>query len=160
VILALGTIYGMGANHYAAGLNSYRVDQVTERGIVDLETAIRRKQSQSDSLSAKRWIGAARKLERQIDTMRLELSQLRMSFTHTKSSAGVATTTLLEIFIRFVLTICNAVLSLRLIGERQCSKFSKPQTTAMKFPLIVISERETIRTCYTCSHTNLTQDRG
>src|SRR4051794_31217798 len=58
VILALGSLFGMTANHFARGLSSYRSDQATEHSIADLETAIRRKQSQSDALSEKGFIGA------------------------------------------------------------------------------------------------------
>jgi hypothetical protein len=86
VILALGSIYGISANHYATGLSSFRLDQVTERGIADLATAIRRKQSQSDALSTKEWISAARKLEKQIDTMRsLRLLSLQQFYLRSLS---------------------------------------------------------------------------
>jgi hypothetical protein len=109
VVLALGSIWGMSANHYATGVRSYRVDQVTERSIADLEAALNRKQVQSDALFAKNWTGAARKLEKQIDSMRMELTQLRNSISQMKPGIAVSSTTLFDIFIRFALTVCNLV---------------------------------------------------
>jgi hypothetical protein len=109
VILALGSIYGMSANHFSAGLSSYRSDQLTERTITDLETSIKRKQAQSDALSARGRITASRKLETQIDAIHLELTQLRSKGASEKPAVAVASTTLFEIFIRFVLSLCNIV---------------------------------------------------
>jgi hypothetical protein len=115
VILALGSIYGMSANHFSAGLSSYRSDRVTERTITDLETTIKRKQAQSDALSARGRITAARKLETQVDAMRMELAQFRNKIASEKPAAAVASTTFFEIFIRFVLSICN-ILAAHLFG--------------------------------------------
>jgi hypothetical protein len=86
----------MSPNHFATGRSSCRADQVTARVIAELESAIRTKHS-------------PQKLERHVDTMHQELIQMHSKVTTEKPAAAVASTTLFEIFIRFVLTVCNIV---------------------------------------------------
>ena len=110
ISLVVASTYAMTAKHFSNGLGLFRTDQMTEREIVDLETAIKEKRIQRDNFSAKGWITAARKMEHQIDTLRESLEALRHRIIQAKPALAVASTALSWIFLRVLLSVCNIFL--------------------------------------------------
>jgi hypothetical protein len=107
VALCLFSTYAMCSKHFSDAVISVNSFRITERAIVDLETAIQRKQTQADELFSKGWISAARKTESAIDSLREQLQVLRAQVINAKPVAATASTTFAQIIFRVLLMLTN-----------------------------------------------------
>jgi hypothetical protein len=107
VALCLFSIYAMSSKYFSAAIMSVNSYQVTERAIVDLETAIKEKRVQRDGFFSKGWISAARKTEASIDLLREKLEVLRTQVVNTSPVVATASATLAQIIFRVLLMFTN-----------------------------------------------------